>query len=245
MAELLRIRALNLVAQGAVEEHYVLVSSCVRRYVEDRFGLRAPEMTTEEFLEAVRNSPALERSDRVLLESFMAECDLVKFARHVPPATEAEAAITTAEAFVRETAPRPAELVMATPVPVSRRAGTTGRIDRELSRPLDPRPARAPGAARFSTIPSAYRAHGRVPRSGTPRHGARDPASAPGARIAGATLAALACFIVGAARPQLGNDKSRVRSSGIDVVLALDCSGSMRKRSISPRATTRRPDSTW
>ena len=92
---------------------YILVSSCLRRYVEDRFGLRAPEITTEEFLDAVRDDPALERSDRGLLGEFLAECDLVKFARHVPAALEAEAATTTAEAFVRETAPRAAEPVLS------------------------------------------------------------------------------------------------------------------------------------
>ena len=41
------------------------------------------------------------------------------------------------------------------------------------------------------------------------------------------TLVALGCFVVALARPQLGNEKTRVRSSGVDIVLALDRSGSM------------------
>src|SRR5204862_1146725 len=40
-------------------------------------------------------------------------------------------------------------------------------------------------------------------------------------------LAALAIFVVGLARPQLGKTMTQVEASGIDIMLALDVSGSM------------------
>jgi len=41
------------------------------------------------------------------------------------------------------------------------------------------------------------------------------------------TLLALALLTVGVARPQLGHSTSTVEASGVDMILALDCSGSM------------------
>jgi Ca-activated chloride channel homolog len=41
------------------------------------------------------------------------------------------------------------------------------------------------------------------------------------------TLLALALLVVGLARPQLGRSTSTVEASGVDMILAMDCSGSM------------------
>ncbi len=49
-----------------------------------------------------------------------------------------------------------------------------------------------------------------------------------GAIILGLLLAALALFVVALARPQQGKEISQVQASGIDIMLALDVSGSMR-----------------
>ena len=50
-----RLRAQGLIEQGQFEDYYVQLSSIVRHYLEDRFHLRAPEMTTEEFLHDARH----------------------------------------------------------------------------------------------------------------------------------------------------------------------------------------------
>jgi len=63
----------------------------VRRYLEDRFRLRAPEMTTEEFLQAAQQNPQLPREHRSSLGRFLTEADMVKFARHIPELEEAGA----------------------------------------------------------------------------------------------------------------------------------------------------------
>ena len=47
-----------------IDAFYVELSSIVRRYLEDRFELRAPELTTEEFLASVGESPDLSRDHR-------------------------------------------------------------------------------------------------------------------------------------------------------------------------------------
>ena len=105
-AALDELRRRRLPDAGAWEAYYVALSAIVRGYLEHRFGLRAPEMTTEEFLQATARGGALERAHRGLLGEFLGESDLVKFARHVPSLGDAERAWTAARRFVDETADR-------------------------------------------------------------------------------------------------------------------------------------------
>ena len=52
----------------------------MRRYLEDRFDLRAPELTTEEFLALAGSASNLSRDHQLLLRDFLRQADLVKFA---------------------------------------------------------------------------------------------------------------------------------------------------------------------
>ena len=61
-----------------------MVSDTARVYLEERFNLRAPERTTEEFLIELRASPHLTRDQKQSLGEFLESCDLVKFARFEP-----------------------------------------------------------------------------------------------------------------------------------------------------------------
>jgi hypothetical protein len=101
------LAARGLTQRGAFKEYYEGLSGIVRVYLEDRFGLRAPEMTTEEFLLVTARNAELTRPQRALLGEFLRESDLVKFARHVPALADTERAFDAAARFVDETAPRP------------------------------------------------------------------------------------------------------------------------------------------
>lgn len=101
-----RLRARNLVQAGELEAYYVGLSAIVRRYLEDGFRLRAPEMTTEEFLAAATDDTRLVTVHRRLLGEFLTQADLVKFARAVPTLRDSETAYDAARRFVDETRPR-------------------------------------------------------------------------------------------------------------------------------------------
>lgn len=88
---------------GDIKGYYVGISDCVRRYIESVFKLKAPEMTTEEFLGSLKNSASLSSVHKELLEGFLGACDLVKFARYAPTKKEAESVFTTAKTFIEET----------------------------------------------------------------------------------------------------------------------------------------------
>jgi hypothetical protein len=80
---------------------FVELSAIVRTYLERRYVIRAPELTTEEFLlvAAGRLSP----EHRTLLEAFLERCDRVKFAGYRPDSEESLAALKAARAFVEDT----------------------------------------------------------------------------------------------------------------------------------------------
>ncbi len=88
---------------GDVKEYYVGISDCVRRYIERVFRLKAPEMTTEEFLNFLRDSNALKPEQKDLLKEFLNACDLVKFAKYAPTRFEVDAVFMTAKKFIEET----------------------------------------------------------------------------------------------------------------------------------------------
>jgi hypothetical protein len=109
LAALDALRAQALVERGAFKDFYSALTDVVRRYLEDRFHVRAPEMTTEEFLVATARDGRLAPAHRRLLGEFLTESDLVKFARHQPTIADSERAFTAARRFVEETAARPRE----------------------------------------------------------------------------------------------------------------------------------------
>lgn len=81
------------------------VSSAVREYLERRYGLRAPDQTTEEFLADLRSRPLLEARHQAVLASFLEQCDLLKFAGARPAPGAADLLVESGRRVVDETDP--------------------------------------------------------------------------------------------------------------------------------------------
>ncbi len=103
LEELERIRKADLPGRGLVKEYYSRVSDTVRRYLENRFALRAPERTTEEFLQEMATTSHLTGPQQDLVAAFLEEADLVKFARYGPTDKEIATVFAAAVRLVRET----------------------------------------------------------------------------------------------------------------------------------------------
>jgi hypothetical protein len=88
---------------SGMDAFFVELSRIVRRYLEDRFAVRSPELTTDEFLEQLSDSPELVRSHRELLQSLLRRADLVKFAHHDPGPEGLEESIGDAQRFLEAT----------------------------------------------------------------------------------------------------------------------------------------------
>jgi hypothetical protein len=87
------------------ERFCTAVSEITRTYLEDRFGLRAPEQTTEEFLAELPRSAVLDARHKDVLADFLTRCDLVKFARFEPTRDELMELHNAALNLVGETTP--------------------------------------------------------------------------------------------------------------------------------------------
>ena len=120
------LRAKGWIEALKIEPFYVALSGIVRRYLEGRFGLRAPERTTEEFIRDALSSKKLSDAHRDLVAGFLEQSDLVKFARHAPAPSDMRNALDSAERLVHETMP-----TVSDPRPVSSQPDP---------RILDPRP---------------------------------------------------------------------------------------------------------
>ena len=105
LAALDALLAEDLLADGRYRLFFWRLSDIVRRYVEERFGLRAPEQTTEEFLAAMADAPVIRKAHQTLLRDFLYQADMVKFARLLPTETEAGAAVDAARQFIGQTVP--------------------------------------------------------------------------------------------------------------------------------------------
>jgi hypothetical protein len=113
LARMQRLEAEGLPTDEGADAWYVELSDIVRRYIEDRYAVRAPELTTEEFLLAARHSVDFTATHRDLLTAFLERCDRVKFAAYHPSADESREALDVARRFLSET----------------RVAGTAGQVD--------------------------------------------------------------------------------------------------------------------
>ncbi|RKY32531.1 MAG: hypothetical protein DRP74_02355 [Candidatus Omnitrophota bacterium] len=102
--ELERIEGLGLLEKSKIKEYYYLVSLALRAYLENRFSLKAPEQTTEEFLESIVNSDKLEGRHINILKEYLNHCDLVKYAKFDPGKAQAKSLIDTTRRFIDETA---------------------------------------------------------------------------------------------------------------------------------------------
>lgn len=89
--------------EDEIDKFFVELSALIRRYLEDRFDLRAPELTTEEFLQVASKTPDLDESHQGFLRIFLARADMVKFARFLPAPEEIDAALAAASRFLDET----------------------------------------------------------------------------------------------------------------------------------------------
>jgi len=96
------LRLAKVWQSGRVKEYYTQLTDITRDYIERRFLLDAPEMTTDEILEALKEKHInTEVSDK--LKSALRLADLVKFAKAKPTPLENDICLNHCVDFVKET----------------------------------------------------------------------------------------------------------------------------------------------
>lgn len=122
VAELARLERAALPAKAEFGAFSDGLTGVVRRYAAMRFAIPADRQTTREFLEAARAHPEFPEPEAERLRTLLRAADLVKFAQALPAASECDAQLAAARAFVEAT--RPTEPAMAASAGDAPEAGT-------------------------------------------------------------------------------------------------------------------------
>jgi hypothetical protein len=102
LEKLAALRAAGLLERGEMKELHLGISEAIRDYLGNRYGFDSLEMTTTELAEQMQKVPLTGLHLHELVH-FLQDCDLVKFAKYIPPLTEAERTLAEAEHIVRVT----------------------------------------------------------------------------------------------------------------------------------------------
>ncbi len=102
LEELEQLLQQQLLEKGEIKQFYILISEIIRRYVEGRFFIVAIEMTTSQLIDTMIEAE-VEKEDVQLVEDFLMQCDLVKFAKYMPTSEEHQKVIDQAFEIVNKT----------------------------------------------------------------------------------------------------------------------------------------------
>jgi hypothetical protein len=106
LAELAALLASQHIARGDFKAYYSELSEILREYIERRMGVQALELSTFEIMQNLEDSGfQLSRDQLRLLREILDKCDLVKFAKLIPPEDWNLGTVELARTFIEETKP--------------------------------------------------------------------------------------------------------------------------------------------
>ena len=101
MYELDALLKKGLPGRGFYKDFYIELTMVVRRYIERRHEVRAPNLTTDEFLRAAESNPVFTREAIAELREFLQSADMVKFAGVEATPEMADAATSRAKVYLK------------------------------------------------------------------------------------------------------------------------------------------------
>jgi hypothetical protein len=101
--ELEKLKEEQLWQKGEIKSYYTVLSEILRQYLENRFGISSPELTTIETLTALTRSGFRDDISFGKLKTVLTSSDLVKFAKYTPGSTEHDLQYENAWDFVSQT----------------------------------------------------------------------------------------------------------------------------------------------
>ncbi|WP_319589560.1 hypothetical protein [uncultured Draconibacterium sp.] len=104
LRELDRIKTEKSWQKGKTKQYYSELTDALREYIEDRFGIRALEQTTDETIESFRQQKGLVSDKNFAnLTQLLQLADLVKFAKFQPLPDDDNMSLVNAYFFVNDT----------------------------------------------------------------------------------------------------------------------------------------------
>lgn len=90
----------QLIDKGCIKDFYVELTHVVRRYIERKYGIKAPERTTEEFIAEAIALNDFPKQYIPQLKEFLASADMVKFAKQEATKATADSATAAAKNYI-------------------------------------------------------------------------------------------------------------------------------------------------
>jgi len=84
LRELYRLRDEELWQKGEVKEFYSRLSDILRRYIDNRYGIMSPELTTDETVRMLQKAGVTTHDQMSIVKELLSLSDMVKFAKYVP-----------------------------------------------------------------------------------------------------------------------------------------------------------------
>lgn len=105
LRELEKYRSDRYWAPDKQKAFYSGITDALKTYIDARFGIDAPEMTTAELFDALKALPSLDKDMLASLRDMFETADFVKFARHTADDDANRRALPLAVSFVTATIP--------------------------------------------------------------------------------------------------------------------------------------------
>ncbi|MBT7888045.1 MAG: hypothetical protein HN580_03420 [Deltaproteobacteria bacterium] len=103
LRRLKKLEEKDYISQQQYDRLHVELSAVLRYFVENHFGLKAREQTTEEFIQEIQYSLHFSTEQQAILQQFLELADLVKFATYDPGSEVSREAMKTVRYFIEST----------------------------------------------------------------------------------------------------------------------------------------------
>ena len=103
LRDLQTLKAEELWQKGEIKEYFSRLSDILRRYIDNRYGISSPELTTDETVRMLQKAAVTTPGQMALVKELLSLSDMVKFARYIPESATNESSIENAFRFVEET----------------------------------------------------------------------------------------------------------------------------------------------
>lgn len=108
LQKLSSLKKKDYIKRGMDKEYYSEITEIIRVYLEDRFDVKALELTTHEIINRLKYTN-ISPDNKFSLKEVLETADLVKFAKMKPSEMDNENTLFKAEEFVRQTKMKPIE----------------------------------------------------------------------------------------------------------------------------------------
>jgi hypothetical protein len=103
LRDLQALRDAELWQKGEIKVYYSRLSDILRRYIDGRYGISSPELTTDETVRMLQKAAVTTPGQMAMVKELLSVSDMVKFAKYLPDSAVHVAFLDNAVRFVEET----------------------------------------------------------------------------------------------------------------------------------------------